>query len=167
MSTAAPIRWGLLGTARINAKLLAGAAASESARVVAVGSRSADVARAFAAANGIERAHGSYEDLLADDGVDAVYISLPNALHHRWTMIALAAGKHVLCEKPYSRHPEDVDVAWDAAEAGGLVLQEALHVAPHAAGRSTSRAAAADRRARGGARHVQLPPRGRGGYPRR
>ena len=124
MSTAAPIRWGLLGTARINAKLLAGAAASESARVVAVGSRSADAARAFAAANGIERAHGSYEDLLADDGVDAVYISLPNALHHHWTLIALAAGKHVLCEKPYSRHPEDVDVAWDAAEAGGLVLQE-------------------------------------------
>jgi xylose dehydrogenase (NAD/NADP) len=124
VSTAAPIRWGLLGTARINAKLLAGAAASESARVVAVGSRSPDVARAFAAANGIERAHGSYEALLADEGVDAVYISLPNALHHRWTMIALAAGKHVLCEKPYTRHPEDVDVAWDAAEAGGLVLQE-------------------------------------------
>ena len=126
MSTAAPIRWGLLGTARINLKLLAGAHASETARVVAVGSRSEDAARAFAEANGIERAHGTYEALLADDGVDAVYISVPNALHHRWTMQALAAGKHVLCEKPYTRHPEEVDVAWDAAEAAGLVLQEAF-----------------------------------------
>jgi predicted dehydrogenase len=126
VSTAAPIRWGLLGTGRITAKLLAGVAASESARAVAVGSRSAEIARAFADANGIERVHGSYEALLADDEVDAVYISLPNALHHRWTMTALAAGKHVLCEKPYTRHPEDVDVAWDAAEAAGLVLQEAF-----------------------------------------
>jgi predicted dehydrogenase len=123
--TASPIRWGLLGTARINAKLLAGARLSDTAQVVAVGSRSGDAARAFAEANGIGRAHGTYEGLLADDGVDAVYISLPNALHHRWTMIALAAGKHVLCEKPYTRHPEDVDVAWDAAEAGGLVVAEA------------------------------------------
>jgi D-xylose 1-dehydrogenase (NADP+, D-xylono-1,5-lactone-forming) len=126
VSTAAPIRWGLLGTARINLKLLAGARATGSAQVVAVGSRSADAARAFADANGIGRTHGSYEALLADDGVDAVYISLPNALHHRWTMLALAAGKHVLCEKPYTRHPEEIDLAWDAAAAAGLVLQEAF-----------------------------------------
>ena len=124
MSTIDPIRWGLLGTARINAKLLAGARLSETASVVAVGSRSLDQARAFAAANGILRAHGTYEGLLADPGVDAVYISLPNALHHEWAMTALAAGKHVLCEKPYTRHPEDVEVAWDAAEANGLLLQE-------------------------------------------
>jgi predicted dehydrogenase len=126
VSTAAPIRWGLLNTGRINRKLLAGAAASESAQVVAVGSRSGEAARAFASANGIERAHGSYEALLADDGVDAVYVSLPNALRHEWTLRALAAGKHVLCEKPYTRHPEAVDAAWDAAEAAGLVLQEAF-----------------------------------------
>ena len=126
MSTHDPIRWGLLGTSRINAKLLAGARLSENADVVAVGSRSPETAAAYAEANGIARAHGSYEGLLADPEVDAVYIPLPNSLHHPWTLTALAAGKHVLCEKPYTRHPEEVDVAWDAAEASGLVLQEAF-----------------------------------------
>lgn len=119
-----PIRWGLLGTSRINAKLLAGARLSDHAEVVAVGSRSAATGEAYARANGIDRAHASYEALLADPGVDAIYIPLPNSMHHAWTLTALAAGKHVLCEKPYTRHPEDVDVAWDAAEAAGLVLME-------------------------------------------
>jgi predicted dehydrogenase len=63
--------------------------------------------------------------LLADDGVDAVYIALPNALHHEWTMRSLAVGKHVLVEKPYTRFPEQVDEAWDEAERRGLVLEEA------------------------------------------
>ncbi len=126
MSTQEPIRWGLLGTSRINAKLLAGARLSPNARVVAVGSRSAEMAAAYAAANGIERTHGTYEGLLADPDVDAVYIGLPNALHHRWTLEALAAGKHVLCEKPYTRHPDEVQEAWDAAEAAGRVLMEAF-----------------------------------------
>jgi xylose dehydrogenase (NAD/NADP) len=126
MTNHEPIRWGLLGTSRINLKLMAGARLSEAAVVVAVGSRSLDAAKAFAAAHGIARAHGSYEGLLADPDVDAVYIPLPNSLHHQWTLAALAAGKHVLCEKPYSRHPAEVDVAWDAAEASGLVLMEAF-----------------------------------------
>ena len=126
MSTTEAIRWGLLGTSRINAKLLAGARLSANAEVVAVGSRSMTTAEAYARANGIERAHGSYEALLADPEVDAVYIPLPNALHHPWTLAALAAGKHVLCEKPYSRHPQEVDEAWEAAEAAGLVLMEAF-----------------------------------------
>ena len=126
MSTNERIRWGLLGTSRINEKLLRGARVSESAAVVAVGSRSVETGQAFATANGIERVYGSYEELLADPGVDAIYIALPNSLHHQWTLIALAAGKHVLCEKPYTRHPTDVDLAWDAAEASGLVLQEAF-----------------------------------------
>jgi predicted dehydrogenase len=126
VTTNRPVRWGLLGTARINAKLLAGLQLTDTATVVAVGSRSAAQARTYAEANHIPRAHGSYEGLLADPEVEAVYISLPNALHHEWTMIALAAGKHVLCEKPYTRHPEQVEAAWDAAEAGGLVLQEAF-----------------------------------------
>lgn len=124
MSDQARIRWGLLGTSRINAKLLAGARLSETAEVVAVGSRTVDTGSTFALANHIEKVHGTYEELLADPDIDAVYIALPNALHHKWTMIALAAGKHVLCEKPYTRHPDEVDVAWDAAEASGLVLQE-------------------------------------------
>ncbi len=126
MSIRQPIRWGLLGTSRINTKLLAGARLTENAQVVAVGSRSAEAGEAFAQANGIGRVHGSYEALLADPDVDAVYIPLPNSMHHPWTLTALAAGKHVLCEKPYTRHPAEVDVAWDAAEASGLVLMEAF-----------------------------------------
>ncbi len=83
----------------------AGASSATGLDVVAVGSRTIERAREFARANGIGRAHGSYEDLLADPEVDAVYISLPNSLHHEWTMHSLAAGKHVLCEKPYTRRP--------------------------------------------------------------
>ena len=126
MSTSEPIRWGVLGTSQINEKLLAGARLSESAEVVAVGSRSPETGEAFARANGIDRVHGSYEALLADPDVDAVYIPLPNSLHHPWTLTALAAGKHVLAEKPYTRHPDEVDIAWDAADAAGLVLMEAF-----------------------------------------
>ena len=132
MTTTRPVRWGILGTGGITAKLLAGAAASPDAEVVAVGSRDTARATAFAAANGIPRAHGSYDDLLEDPAVEAVYISLPNALHHPWTMRALAAGKHVLCEKPYSRHPDEVVSAFDLADRGGLVLSEAFMWRHHA-----------------------------------
>jgi predicted dehydrogenase len=120
------IRWGLMGTSRINEKLLRGARLTDTAEVVAIGSRSAGTGQAFAEAHGIPRVHSSYEALLADDDVEAVYIPLPNALHHPWTMQAIAAGKHVLCEKPYSRRPAEVDEAWDAAEAAGVVLMEAF-----------------------------------------
>ncbi len=120
------IRWGLLGTGHITEKLLRGARQSDQLEVVAVGSRTAQRARAFAADAGIARAHGSYDDLLADAEVDAVYISLPNSLHHEWTLRSLAAGKHVLCEKPYTRHPDEVVNAFDAADRAGLVLQEAF-----------------------------------------
>jgi xylose dehydrogenase (NAD/NADP) len=119
------IRWGLLGTSRINEKLLSGANETDAAEVVAVGSRSASTGEAFARANGIAKVHASYEALLADPDVDAIYNPLPNSMHHPWTLTALAAGKHVLCEKPYTRHPEEVDEAWDAAEAAGKVLMEA------------------------------------------
>jgi D-xylose 1-dehydrogenase (NADP+, D-xylono-1,5-lactone-forming) len=121
-----PIRWGLLGTSRINEKLMRGAALTDDAEVVAVGSRSAATGEAYARTHGISRSHASYEALLADPDVDAIYIPLPNALHHPWTMRAIEAGKHVLCEKPYTRHPEDVEVAWDAAAAAGVVLMEAF-----------------------------------------
>jgi len=126
MTTPSPIRWGLLGTGDITRKLLAGARRSSEVVVTAVGSRTLERARDFAAANDIPRVHGSYEDLLADPEVDAVYISLPNSLHHTWTMASLAAGKHVLCEKPYTRHPAQVIEAFDAADARGLVLEEAF-----------------------------------------
>jgi predicted dehydrogenase len=125
------VRLGLLSTANINDEILAGAGESDRVDVVAVGSRDGDRAEAYAAEHGIGRAHGSYDALLGDDGVDAVYISLPNGLHHEWTLKALRAGKHVLCEKPYSRRPAEVEKAWDAAEAAGLVLMEAFMYRHH------------------------------------
>ena len=118
-----PLRLGLLSTAKINDTVLAGR--PESVEVVAVASRDHERARTYARERGIGRSYGSYEALLADPDVDAVYISLPNALHHEWTMRALAAGKHVLCEKPYSRRPADVEEAWDSASAAGLIVAEA------------------------------------------
>jgi predicted dehydrogenase len=119
------IRIGLLSTARINGAILGARSADAPFSVDAVGSRDAVRAQAYAREHGIERAHGSYEALLADAELDAVYIALPNALHHEWTLRALAAGKHVLCEKPYTRRPAEVDEAWDEAERRGLVVTEA------------------------------------------
>jgi D-xylose 1-dehydrogenase (NADP+, D-xylono-1,5-lactone-forming) len=122
----AAIRWGLLSTARINGAIIAAARESELADVVAVASRDGVRAREYAERLGIARAHGSYEELLADPGVDAVYVSLPNGLHAEWTIRALEAGKHVLCEKPMDRRPARVAEAFDAAERAGLVLSEAF-----------------------------------------
>ncbi len=123
---ARPVRWGVLSTALINEKLLAGAALSSQVEVVAIGSRDRDRAAREADRWAIPRAHGSYDELLADPDVDAVYVPVPNGLHHTWTMRALAAGKHVLCEKPYSRRPDEVQAAFDLAEERGLVLSEAF-----------------------------------------
>jgi xylose dehydrogenase (NAD/NADP) len=121
-----PVRWGILGTGGITRALLRGARRTAAVDIVAVGSRTAGRAAEYASEHGIGRAHGSYEALLADPDVEAVYISLPNSLHHPWTMRALEAGKHVLCEKPYSRRPTDVATAFDAADRAGLVLCEAI-----------------------------------------
>jgi xylose dehydrogenase (NAD/NADP) len=118
------VRLGLLSTARINRALLDVRGASDAFQIVAVGSRAGARGQAYAREWQIPRPHASYDELLADPEVDAVYIALPNALHHHWTMRALAAGKHVLCEKPYSRDPEDVEEAFDAARQAGLVLME-------------------------------------------
>src|SRR5262245_11480617 len=120
------VTWGLLSTAAINGKLLTGARTSDRVVVVAVASRDRARAEDFARREGLERAHGSYEALLEDPGVEAVYIPLPNALHVDWAVRALEAGKHVLVEKPFSRHPEAVERAFDAAERAGLVLSEAF-----------------------------------------
>ncbi len=123
------MKLGLLSTANINEMLIA--AAPDEVELAAVASRDGDRAKAYASEHGIPRSHGSYEALLADDELDAVYISLPNRLHHEWTMKALAAGKHVLVEKPYSRRPEEVEEAWDAAAGAGLVLMEAYMYRHH------------------------------------
>jgi xylose dehydrogenase (NAD/NADP) len=120
------VRWGILGTGGINERFLAHVREAPNAEFVAVGSRTVERARAFAARYSLPRAHGSYEALLADPDIDVVYICLPNGLHHESTMQALAAGKHVLCEKPYSRHAADVVEAFDAADAAHLQLMEAF-----------------------------------------
>jgi xylose dehydrogenase (NAD/NADP) len=114
------LRWGILSTARINGALLDAGAAD----FVAVASRSLPAAEAYARERAIPRAHGSYEALLADPEIDAVYISLPNHLHIPWSMRALQAGKHVLCEKPLSRRADEVVEAFRVADAAGLVLAE-------------------------------------------
>ncbi|MEA2310926.1 MAG: hypothetical protein QOE28_894 [Solirubrobacteraceae bacterium] len=119
-----PVRFGILSTARIGEALLGGAAEAEGAEVVAVASREPARAEAFAAAHAIPRAHGSYEALLADEDIEAVYIPLPNSMHLPWAERALAAGKHVLCEKPLSPRAADVEAAFDAAERAGRVLME-------------------------------------------
>jgi xylose dehydrogenase (NAD/NADP) len=118
------MRLGLLSTARINELLVAGARQTSGVEVVAIGSRDGDRAAAQARALGVPRAHGSYEALLADPDVEAVYVALPNSLHVEWSLRALQAGRHVLCEKPMSRHPDDVVRAFDAAERNGVVLAE-------------------------------------------
>jgi xylose dehydrogenase (NAD/NADP) len=92
--------------------------------VLAVASRDASRAEAYTREKAIDRSYGSYEELLADPDVDAVYISLPNGMHIPWTMHSLQAGKHVLCEKPLSRRADDVVRAFDLADSAGLVLSE-------------------------------------------
>jgi D-xylose 1-dehydrogenase (NADP+, D-xylono-1,5-lactone-forming) len=120
------VKWGILSTARINDLFLAGARQSDQLEIVAVASRDAGVADAYAREHEIPRSHGSYEALLADPEIEAVYISLPNALHVEWSIKALQAGKHVLCEKPMSRTVSDVQSAFDAAAAADRILMEAF-----------------------------------------
>ena len=125
------LRWGFLGTGNIARQFGAGVRTSERGRMVAVGSRTEQSARAFAREYGVERSHGSYEALLADREVDAVYVSLPNAMHHGWTIKALEAGKHVLCEKPIAVNRAQAEEMFDVAERRGLVLVEAFMYRAH------------------------------------
>jgi predicted dehydrogenase len=125
------LRLGLLSTANINRQILGGVRETDCVEIVAVGSRDAAVAQAYASEHAIERAHGSYEALLEDGDVDAVYIGLPNGMHHSWALRALEAGKHVLVEKPFTRHADEVESAYAAAEAAGLVLMEAFMYRHH------------------------------------
>ena len=119
-------RLGILSTAHINRLVIPGAKASNKVELIAVASREQGRAEAYAQQWEIERAYGSYEELLEDADIDAVYISLPNSLHVEWSIRALEAGKHVLCEKPLSRHPEDVEDAFGVADRTGLLLAEAF-----------------------------------------
>jgi len=126
VSPGVAVKWGILSTAKINRLFLAGAREADGLEIVAVASRDRERGEQFAREHGIERTHDSYEALLADPENDAVYIPLPNALHVPWTVRALEAGKHVLCEKPLSRHVADVEHAFEVAEREQRVLMEAF-----------------------------------------
>jgi xylose dehydrogenase (NAD/NADP) len=117
---------GIISTAHINRLVIPGAHASDKVDLIAVASRDQGRAEEYARTWEIERAYGSYEALLEDPDVGAVYISLPNTMHCEWSIKAMEAGKHVLCEKPLSRHPEEVEEAFDAAERTGRLLSEAF-----------------------------------------
>jgi xylose dehydrogenase (NAD/NADP) len=121
-----PVTWGIISTAHINAKVIPGAHASPKVELVAVASRDQAHAEAYAKEWRIERAYGSYDALLADPDIEAVYISLPNTMHVEWSIRSLEAGKHVLCEKPLSRHPDEVAAAFDTADRTGRLLSEAF-----------------------------------------
>jgi len=105
----ATVRWGLMSTANINRRVIPAIRASERGELVAIASRDRQKAEAYAAEWEIAQVFGSYEAMLASDSVDAVYISLPNHLHAEWSIKALEAGKHVLCEKPLTISVEEVD----------------------------------------------------------
>jgi predicted dehydrogenase len=121
------LRWGILSTADIaDKKVIPGMRKAARSRVVAIGSRDLERARAVAARHGIERAHGSYEALLADPDVDAVYIPVPNHLHAEWTKAAARAGKHVLCEKPLAMTTADAQSMVEVCATEGVRLMEAF-----------------------------------------
>ena len=121
------LRIGVLSTANIaTEKVIPGMRRARRVEVVAIASRDGDGARAVAERLAIPRAHGSYEALLADPEVDAVYIPLPNHLHAEWTIAAVRAGKHVLCEKPLAMTAADAERMAAAASDAGVVLMEAF-----------------------------------------
>jgi predicted dehydrogenase len=123
-----PLKIGCLGAARIApAALVKPAAANPGVICAAVAARDENRARQFATKHGIEKVHDSYEALLSDDELDAVYNPLPNGLHGFWTKRALEAGKHVLCEKPFTANAVEAREVEDAASGTGLVVMEAFH----------------------------------------
>ncbi len=125
------LRWGLLSTARINRAILTAMPLSTRNVVTAVASRTQAQAEAYAAQWRIPRALGSYEQLLADPDIEVVYISLPNSLHVDWTIAAVRAGKHVLCEKPLAMSVAEVDAIASEAQKAGVVVAEAFMYRHH------------------------------------
>ena len=131
--TAKKIRWGILSTAKIGIeKVIPAMQRSDYCEVAAIGSRNTGMAREAADSLGIPNAHGSYAQLLADPGIDAVYNPLPNHLHVEWSIRALEAGKHVLCEKPIGlSSAEGLQLAESAARHADLKVMEAFMVRHH------------------------------------
>src|ERR1044072_1409575 len=125
------LRWGLMGTARINRSLIPAIRAGERSTLVAVASRDQARADAYAREWEIPRAFGSYEALVVDPDIDAVYIPLPNHLHVEWTIRAAEAGKHVLCEKPIGLVAADAERLVAIRDRTGVLIQEAFMVRTH------------------------------------
>jgi D-xylose 1-dehydrogenase (NADP+, D-xylono-1,5-lactone-forming) len=128
------LRFGILGTGNIAGQFAAGVAGCHRCQIVAVASRSQSSAKEFAgrhAAPAPPVPYGSYDQLLADPAVDAVYLSLPNTMHHQWALKALAAGKHVLCEKPIATSSPEAEEMFDAAQKAGRLLMEAFMYVSH------------------------------------
>jgi predicted dehydrogenase len=127
MTTTSPLRWGILGCARISRRgLIPGIRASKNGSLVALASRDLATAQAWSKEFGIPRALGSYEELIADPDIDAVYIPLPNELHKRWVLAAADAGKHVLCEKPLALNVVEAREMVRHCESRKIVLMEAF-----------------------------------------
>src|ERR1700685_1999777 len=132
MAEQRPIRFGILGAARIAPDALIKAAHNvPEAEVVAGAARDQKRAREFAAANGIPRVLASYDDLVNDPELDVIYNPLPNSLHCEWTIAALRAGKHVLCEKPIASNAIEAERMARAADETGKILGEAFHYRYH------------------------------------
>lgn len=120
------VSWGVLGSAWINTLAIPGMLGAGNARLAAVSSRRSDTAEADRVRWGAERAYGSYDALLADRDIEAVYIPLPNHLHEEWTVKALRAGKHVLCEKPLALSLSEIDAIESASKQSGKLVMEAF-----------------------------------------
>jgi D-xylose 1-dehydrogenase (NADP+, D-xylono-1,5-lactone-forming) len=127
----APLRWGILGPGRIAPRIVRALRDNPRGLLHAVASRDPERSRAFANTHGAPTAFGSYEALLADPAVDVVYVALPNSLHAEWTVRALEAGKHVLCEKPLALTVADVDAIAEAASRSGRIAVEAFMYLHH------------------------------------
>lgn len=125
------IRWGILGTGNIARQFATAVNGSRRGTIDAVGSRAVDKAAQFAAAHRIDRSYGDYQSLIDDTNIDAVYVSLPNSLHHEWTIKALRAGKHVLCEKPFAVNAAQSEEMFDVATRTGRVVTEAFMYRSH------------------------------------
>ena len=120
------LQWGILGTGNIAGQFAEALGGAHRGEAAAVASRKTESARAFAKAHNIARAYGHYDELLTDPAVDAVYLALPNSMHHEWVLKALRAGKHVLNEKPFARDAAESEEMFDVAEQQGRMLVEAF-----------------------------------------
>lgn len=132
MAPSRPVRFGILGAARIAPEaLIKPALESSDAEVAAIAARDPARAREFADTHHIPRVHASYEDLVADPDLDVIYNPLPNSLHCEWTIAALRAGKHVLCEKPLASNATEAAKMAKVADETGMILGEAFHYRYH------------------------------------